>query len=436
MLLFTIFSTALVLCAVAFSTLSAPLPPIGAGIALVALSSLLYAACVWAAGRCNASRPGVASVFAFSLLLRAAVWFAPPAMTTDFYRYAWDAKVAAHGVNPYKYAPSSVELKDLRTRNIYDGINFKRCPTSYGPVAQVFFKFMRAAGGEDPHNWRIAFFLIDLLNIILLAALMRALGFPAAGIVIYAYNPLVLLELCANMHLDGLMIAFILLSALLAVRGRSPWWAVPLAGATLIKYFPMFLFPAFLMLAREHATENGTKIKILNPRALAAAGLFAILVGAGFLAYMEKGVDLFAGLKFFSSELKVTYWSPFYFIEQLLGGGTARAVSAISLAAASILFLPRGKKEIIGRIFAILALTALLSPVQRPWYFLWALPMCCVRMRVSWLALTCAVPLTYSVLYNADAIYTSKIIVYSFFYAVLFVEAAKRLRHALMREKT
>lgn len=436
MFLFSILSTALVLCASVFSALSNPLPSPHAAIALLVLSSLVYAACVWSCGKRNAHRPGVTAVFAFSLLLRAAVWFAPPAMTTDYYRYAWDAQVAAHGVNPYKYAPSSVKLKPYRTHDVYDKVNFKRSPTSYGPLAQIFFRLMRAAAGNDPHKWRFVFFLIDLINIALLAALLRSMRLHVSGIVIYAYNPLVLLELCADMHLDGLVIAFILIAALLAVRCRSPWWAVPLACATLIKYFPLALFPAFLMFAPQQINMTGDNNNILHPRALAASGLFSVTVAAGYLVYMEKGVDLFAGLKFFSTELKVTYWSPFYFIEQLLDGTAARAVSAISLLAASILFLPRGNKEVLKRIFIILALAALFSPVQRPWYFLWALPLCCMSMRASWLVLTCTVPLTYSVLYDIDAIYTSKIIVYSLFYAVIFIEAASRLKQIHWRKTT
>ena len=46
--------------------------------------------------------------------LQALALSVPPRMTDDFYRYAWDGRVQAAGVDPYRYPPTAPELDRLR----------------------------------------------------------------------------------------------------------------------------------------------------------------------------------------------------------------------------------------------------------------------------------------------------------------------------------
>jgi len=62
-----------------------------------------------------------------------------PILSDDVYRYLWDGKVFANGINPYAFAPSAQDLANLKDTTIFPLINFPDIPTVYPPVAQFIF---------------------------------------------------------------------------------------------------------------------------------------------------------------------------------------------------------------------------------------------------------------------------------------------------------
>ena len=72
--------------------------------------------------------------------LRLVLLFTEPLLSSDIYRYVWDGKVAATGINPYRYLPSDDALSGLRDAAIYPNINRPNyAVTIYPPVAEVIF---------------------------------------------------------------------------------------------------------------------------------------------------------------------------------------------------------------------------------------------------------------------------------------------------------
>jgi hypothetical protein len=70
-------------------------------------------------------RHAPALVLGFALLFRLIVLPAPPSQSEDVYRYLWDARIAALGVDPYAYPPDAPELVPYRDDTIYPMINSK-----------------------------------------------------------------------------------------------------------------------------------------------------------------------------------------------------------------------------------------------------------------------------------------------------------------------
>src|SRR5512146_19254 len=67
-------------------------------------------------------------------LLRLPLLLAPPYLSNDVYRYVWDGRVQAAGVNPYRYVPAAAALEALRDDRIYPEINRReRAVTIYPP---------------------------------------------------------------------------------------------------------------------------------------------------------------------------------------------------------------------------------------------------------------------------------------------------------------
>ena len=55
--------------------------------------------------------------------MRLALLFVEPYLSTDIYRYVWDGRVQAAGINPYRYMPIAPELAHLRDAAIFPNIN-------------------------------------------------------------------------------------------------------------------------------------------------------------------------------------------------------------------------------------------------------------------------------------------------------------------------
>ena len=70
-------------------------------------------------------------------------------------------------------------------------------------------------------------------------------GRDPAELLIYAWLPLPVWEFAGNAHIDGAAAGLLALALLVAVRGRSIWTGVVLAAATLTKFLPAVVLPAF-----------------------------------------------------------------------------------------------------------------------------------------------------------------------------------------------
>ena len=84
---------------------------------VVFVASLVLAQRIGAAAAGSRQPPLVLSwpvLFAVGLLMRLPLVPAPPMLSDDVHRFVWDGRVAAHGENPYRYAPVDTALASLR----------------------------------------------------------------------------------------------------------------------------------------------------------------------------------------------------------------------------------------------------------------------------------------------------------------------------------
>src|SRR5690348_12224079 len=80
------------------------------------------------------------AIIAIAVVSRGFLLAHEPLLSTDIYRYIWDGKVQAAGINPYRYVPADEALKALRDSAIFPNINrADYAVTIYPPVAQMFF---------------------------------------------------------------------------------------------------------------------------------------------------------------------------------------------------------------------------------------------------------------------------------------------------------
>ncbi|HSE56087.1 MAG TPA: hypothetical protein VLB03_10155, partial [Nocardioidaceae bacterium] len=168
---------------------------------LFTVALVAYAAGTTASARL--SGPGaVGVVLAVGIACRLILLPTAPSLSTDAYRYVWDARVASAGVDPYAYPPAAPELAGLRDAEIYPRLNHKTWRTVYPPVAETVFRVVYRIAPGSVLAMKVALGLAELAALAGLALWLRTLGLPLGRLTIYAWNPLVLVEIWGSGHLD------------------------------------------------------------------------------------------------------------------------------------------------------------------------------------------------------------------------------------------
>jgi len=162
-------------------------------LALYGAAFVCYGAALWALARLR-GRFVLGTVLVVAVACRLTLLVAPPTLSTDAYRYVWDARVASAGISPYARAPSAPDLAALRDDRIYPHLNHPTWQTVYPPGAQLFFRVVYALAPDSVMAMKTAMGLAELATLAVLVSLLGALGLPLTRVAVYAWNPLVLVE--------------------------------------------------------------------------------------------------------------------------------------------------------------------------------------------------------------------------------------------------
>src|SRR5262245_62464828 len=120
-----------------------------------------------------------------AIALRLTLLMTEPLLSTDVYRYVWDGKVQAAGINPYRYLPADDALTHLRDDAVYPNINRANyAVTIYPPVAQMFF-LLATRLGENVTAMKVALLACEAVTAGTIALLLRRLGRPVTRLVAY-----------------------------------------------------------------------------------------------------------------------------------------------------------------------------------------------------------------------------------------------------------
>lgn len=383
---------------------------------IYAIGWVLFAVVVWTVHRL-ARRPAVAVILAGGALLQAvAIWY-PPTTTDDFYRYIWDGRVQASGVDPYRYVPVDPALEHLRDSEIFPDratadrlvarspsrgfidvctylgepvdctrINRPTVRTIYPPVAEATFLGMHIVS-PDEHRvraWQIGMGLLAWATTALLVWLLIHTGRDPHAAALWAFCPTVWLECGNNAHVDVLGVALLVAAlGLLATRptgeSLSTRRAIAVGGlfgaAVSVKLIPALAGPALL----------GRRAWLVLA---AAGGVFlggymphVVAVGTRVLGYLPgylqeegySGQTRFAGLRL----LVPDSWAP------VLAGAIIATVALLVWRTAATRPAAEGALLLIGTTFLVV------GPAQ-PWYGLLIVALVVLTARPEWLLVAVA----------------------------------------------
>jgi alpha-1,6-mannosyltransferase len=346
-------------------------------LALFGVAFACYAGGVWGLRARRPDRRGLLVVLAVAGLCRLALFAAPPTLSTDAYRYVWDARVANAGVSPYAAAPTAPELTHVRDATIYPRLNHPTWRTVYPPGAQLVFRAVYALAPDSVVAMKAAMALGELATFALLASLLRALGRPLTHLAVYAWNPLVLVETWGSAHLDALAMLCVVAALRLAIARRATLAVVVLAVGTLVKLYPAALLPLLL---------GGAIVRSL--------ALFALVVIVGYAPFAHLGTGVFGSLsQYVSSE----FFNPG--LVRTLVEGPALSVAALG---AWVAFAARRRRDapLPERAITMIGGLVILSPNVFPWYALWLVPFLAIQPSVPWIAFTGTVAFAYTFFLN------------------------------------
>ena len=356
-----------------------------------------------------------------------------PYLSTDVYRYIWDGRVQAAGINPYRYVPAAPELADLRDDKIYPYINRRDYgSTPYPPGAQMIFFAAYLLHPSSVTSFKVLLSFFDLLAIVAVMIVLSRNGLNPAQAILFAWHPLLIYEGAHTGHIESAFIVFLVL-ALLAWSSKKPaLTGIALGLATLVKYYPAMLLPAFLFVTNPEdvegiqdtdnsslSTEKSepflkrtmrsfdiTRIKsLVNPWNIKLSLSFVLTVVLVHLPYLWKGSDAAGSLENEFSEEGFTGTGKRYFLLEILRTlipvptNLFLACAVLAIFALGWWWLLQNKRHSLDVARAAVSLIGLYFFIVTPryhWYYAWILPFLCFVPRLAWLYLTGATVLLYA----------------------------------------
>jgi hypothetical protein len=159
----------------------------------------------------------------------------------------------------------------------------------YLPAAQYLFATLVRLFPPTPTVFQATMVFIDLLNGVLLVNLLRLTGLPGFRVLIYLWNPLVIVEVAHSAHIDTWMILLVLLAMWFTFAPKPHIWfdylaPITLALSTLTKGLSILFLPILFWRWRwwQLGLYGIVTAGILLPSGLVAGwGLFGPLDGTG-----------------------------------------------------------------------------------------------------------------------------------------------------------
>jgi hypothetical protein len=322
-------------------------------------------------------------VIAVAAALRIGPLMAPPFLSSDVYRYVWDGRVQAAGINPYLYVPADPELARLRDAAVYPLVNRRATArTIYPPAAQAIFAAVGLAA-PTVAAMKGAMVAFEALAMACAGLALVRLGLPPARIVVWAWNPLAVWSFAGNGHIDAAAAGLLGLALLLASRGRGASSGLVFAMAALTKFLPLVAAPVLWRAGRWRFAVAAVAASVALYACYAGAGGHVL----GFLpGYADQeglvdgsGIWLLAGLSYL---LPLSSWAVIAYAAVV---ALAMAALGLRVALARRPSTPLGIWRSAGLLMA--GATIVISS-HYPWYFAWlALPAMVAPSRaLVWLA--------------------------------------------------
>jgi hypothetical protein len=183
------------------------------------------------------------------ILFRFCLIFSTPALSDDFYRFFWDGRIQQLGLNPLDFTPRQFlnQNSDAFLSQLFPYLNSPDYFSVYPQLSQILFNIVSVIGKDSLQTNLIVIksmiFLSEIGTLYLLNTLVNKRKQDPSHLLIYLLNPLVIIELTGNIHLEAFMIFFFLLAVMLFYRQQFIGSATALSLSIQTKLLPILVIP-------------------------------------------------------------------------------------------------------------------------------------------------------------------------------------------------
>lgn len=259
---------------------------------------------------------------------------------------------------------------------------WKNSPSAYGPLWETLAGITTRLAGDGIIANILAFKILPgifhLTSIAVVIAFLRRVEPQHAlfGALLLGWNPVLLYETWGNGHNDIAMMFWVLLAALLISQKRYSWGTLSLVAGTLIKFIPVLLIPAAMLIGYRSFENIKSRVWFIVKTSLAGA----VLIMIAYIPFWNGMATFSIGRRmqmFTTSAPAVMYW----ILKPALGW--SEAAHLVSLGALGLLAVftliqtlrvqkQESTKDFLQTAFHILAFYLLVACLWfQQWYGVW-----------------------------------------------------------------
>ncbi len=330
-------------------------------------------------------------LYGLAIIYRLIFIFSIPQLSQDFFRFFWDGQLIINGLNPYlhnvdHYFTSGNLINSLhQAETLRQGMgelsagNF----SNYPPVSQYLYALSAGLARDSVMIFIVALRLLligfELIVIYYGKKLLKAFNRDSKAIFLYALNPLCIIEITGNLHLEGVMISFFVMSIYYLMQKKYLVSGIILSLSIGTKLVSLIALPLIVMyLWRRYPLPLRSKsiTAFLLGLVFALGVQFLPFFNVVFLTNFSESIGLWFGkFEFNASIFYLVRWIGY----QIYGYNIIQSYGVIMPVVVSIIFLfitlkMKGNlKSILACFMWMLMIYFLFSTTVHPWYILFPL---------------------------------------------------------------
>lgn len=186
------------------------------------------------------------------ILIRILGLFDLPALTDDFYRFYWDGWLNASSISAYLFTPREVIQNISPPLGVFGKLNSPDYYSIYPPLIQKLFHMAFVLGRGNIESFvfwaKLPLFLGEILTLVLIPKVLRALNKNEKLAKWYFFNPLITVELIGNLHYEALAITGLCLGIYGILYQKAFISVLGVSFAIGVKLIPLITLPFFLII--------------------------------------------------------------------------------------------------------------------------------------------------------------------------------------------